>query len=189
MTPTVSRLDSVVRTVRPVSAASLPKVSPKLAADQLVLSTKAPVPTGGVVPQGNFWLEFGKQTFVRGAVTQAVYSGVSSVVRNGLALVRKQVTPQRAVGNIAADVTLGAGKSVVAGTVSTLGTMGITALGLTAFPALLGTPALIASIALSMGTFWALGKVVDKLGWHQKISDKVTGAVGGKVEAEFKAAV
>lgn len=131
-------------------------------------------PSQGIVrPAGNFWMELGKSTFKNNIVSSLTYDGIGSAIRNGLQVIQGKQQISRAAGNIAADVTLGAGKGIVSGLAVTGATMGLTALGLTAAPALLGLPIMLGVMGVSFLTYRLMNKGIEKMGLHQKISDGV----------------
>ncbi|MBM3267109.1 MAG: hypothetical protein FJZ01_05610 [Candidatus Sericytochromatia bacterium] len=137
-------------------------------------------PSQGIVkPAGNFWKELGQSTLKNNVMSALWYDGVGSVVRNGLALIQGKENVQRAAGNIVADVGIGAGKGIVSGLAVTGATMGLTAIGLTAAPFLLGWPIMLGTIGVSMLAYKFLNKADQKYGWHQKVSDFVTSKLGG----------
>ncbi len=132
-------------------------------------------PSQGIVkPAGNFWKELGVSTFKSNIVSAITYDGIGSAIRNGIALIQGKEKPARAAGNIAADVTMGAGKGIVAGLAVTGATMGLTAIGLTAAPVLLGWPIMLGVMGVSMLTYKLLDKGIAKFDFHKKISDGVT---------------
>lgn len=131
-------------------------------------------PSQGLVkPAGNFWLELGKSTFKNNMVSSLTYDGIGSAIRNGLALIQGKEKPARAAGNIAADVTLGAGKGILSGLAVTGTTMGLTAIGLTAAPVLLGWPIMLGAMGVSFLSYKLMNKAVEKFDLHKKISDGV----------------
>lgn len=137
-------------------------------------------PSQGIIrPAGNFWKELGSSTLKSNVMSALTYDGIGSVVRNGIALFKGQITPARGAGNIVADVGIGAGKGILAGLAVTAATMGITAIGLTVAPFLLGVPAIVGAMAVSWGAYKLMDKALAKTGLHKKISDGVAGMFGG----------
>jgi len=131
-------------------------------------------PSKGVVPSGNFWKELGVGTLKSNFMSSLTYDGIGSVIRNGLALIQHKEKPARAAGNIVADIGVGTAKGVISGLAVTGATMGLTAIGMVAAPALLGWPIMVGAMGVSWLAYKFLNKADQKYGIHQKISDSVT---------------
>jgi len=92
-----------------------------------------------------------------------------SATTNGIRLARKQVTPGRAVGNVAADTALGAGKALVAATVAS-GVATQLAQGAVRSPVAAG---LIGATA-AIGALVVANVAIDRTGLQARLSNRVT---------------
>ncbi|MBI6546279.1 MAG: hypothetical protein HY692_05760 [Cyanobacteria bacterium NC_groundwater_1444_Ag_S-0.65um_54_12] len=126
---------------------------------------------------GKFWRELGISTLKSNLKSGFLFDGGISAVRNAWALYKKQEKPARAVGNVAADITLGTVKGIVGSLAVTGTTMGLTALGLVAVPSLLGIPILVANIAASWLAYRLVNKYLQKHDLHRKLSDTISKAI------------
>lgn len=182
-----------VQSIKPVVAPRIarPAAEPKslVKPDPLMEDLKAVVvpgaaallrETGKTIGQGSFWKELGMSTLKGNLKGNLIWNGAGSTIRNVVALAKNQQTPARAVGNVAADLTVGTANGVVTGLAVTGATMAITAAGLTAAPVLLGAPAIVGAMAVSWGVNRGLNKLDQQFGFRQKISDSVAGMLGEK---------
>lgn len=135
----------------------------------------------GVKPAANFWKELGKTTFKNNLVSSLWYDGLGSAIRNTIAVIQGKEKVARAAGNVTADVSVGTAKGIVSGLAVTGTTMGLTALGLTTFPFLLGVvPMLIGTMAVSMASYRLMNWADSKWQLHKKVSDFVTHLIDKK---------